>query len=94
MGTDVERIVQALKFIHEVWASIPEIAVAVWLLARQMSFAAFMPLVVALGQSEELHIALLLHVTRSLTPSHPSPEGRVSWLVIHQPVLANLGQPC
>lgn len=49
MGTDVERIVNALRFIHEVWASIPEVAVAVWLLARQVSYAALMPLVICLG---------------------------------------------
>ncbi|KAH8668572.1 ABC transporter [Xylariales sp. PMI_506] len=49
MGSDVERIVQALRLIHEVWASVPEMAVAVWLLARQISFACVVPLIVSLA---------------------------------------------
>src|SRR5581483_1330680 len=62
MGTDVERIVQALRFVHEVWASIPEVAIAIWLLARQVSCAALMPLAVCLGQF------FLRFIPLSLTP--------------------------
>lgn len=50
MGTDVERIVETLKFVHELWASIPEIGVAVWLLARQVYGASAVPLIICLGQ--------------------------------------------
>lgn len=57
MGSDVERIVQALRFVHEVWASLPEIAVAVWLLANKISFACVVPLVVSLGESPHLNIS-------------------------------------
>lgn len=77
MGTDVERIVQALRFIHEVWASIPEIAVAVWLLARQMSYAALMPLVVALGQSEDSFVQI------SVNPANTISSIR-SWSIIRR----------
>ncbi|ETS77362.1 hypothetical protein PFICI_11236 [Pestalotiopsis fici W106-1] len=48
MGTDVERIAQALRLIHELWVSIPEVGIAVWLLARQMSWASVVPLIVCL----------------------------------------------
>jgi hypothetical protein len=51
MGTDVERIVETLRLMHEMWASIPEIAVAVWLLSRQVSYAALLPVFVCLGRS-------------------------------------------
>ena len=56
MGSDVERIVQALRFIHEVWASIPEMVIAVWLLARQISYACVVPLIVNLGESPFMYI--------------------------------------
>lgn len=49
MGTDVERIVQGLRLIHELWASFIEVAIAVWLLALQLSWASFVPLVICLG---------------------------------------------
>lgn len=49
MGTDVERIVDALAQFHELWASVLEVGIAIWLLARQISFAAFVPLVVCVG---------------------------------------------
>lgn len=49
MGTDVERIVQSTKLVHEIWASLIEIAIGVWLLARQISWASVVPLVVCLG---------------------------------------------
>lgn len=51
MGTDVERIVQSSRFIHEIWASLIEIGVGVWLLVRQVSWASVVPLVVCLGTS-------------------------------------------
>ncbi|POR31354.1 Uncharacterized protein TPAR_08439 [Tolypocladium paradoxum] len=49
MGTDVERIVESLKLVHEIWASIPEVGVAVWLLARQISVASVVPLIICLA---------------------------------------------
>ncbi|KAJ4414158.1 hypothetical protein N0V85_003255 [Neurospora sp. IMI 360204] len=48
MGTDVERIVTSIKNVHELWASIPGVGIAIWLLARQVSYAAIVPLVICL----------------------------------------------
>ncbi|CCC10044.1 hypothetical protein SMACR_02623 [Sordaria macrospora] len=48
MGTDVERIVTSIKNVHELWASIPAVGIAIWLLARQVSYAAMVPLVICL----------------------------------------------
>ena len=50
MRTDVERIVDALAQFHELWASCLEVGVATWLLARQISYAALVPLVVCVGE--------------------------------------------
>ncbi|KJZ71681.1 hypothetical protein HIM_08919 [Hirsutella minnesotensis 3608] len=49
MGTDVERIAVSLRWVHEIWASIPEVAVAIWLLARHISAASIVPLLVCLA---------------------------------------------
>jgi hypothetical protein len=49
MGTDVERIVANLKNMHEAWASIIELGVAIWLLERQVGVACLIPLVISLG---------------------------------------------
>lgn len=49
MGTDVERIVQSLRLVHELWASIPEVAIGIWLLARQLGVASVVPLVICLA---------------------------------------------
>ncbi|KAJ3497293.1 hypothetical protein NLG97_g2019 [Lecanicillium saksenae] len=48
MGTDVERIYESFGQIHEIWASPIEIVVAVWLLVRQVSYAALLPLAICL----------------------------------------------
>ncbi|KAH8703765.1 putative multidrug resistance-associated protein [Talaromyces proteolyticus] len=48
MGTDVERIVDSLTYVHELWASIVEVGIATWLLVRQVSFASLMPLLVGI----------------------------------------------
>ncbi|KAJ5405756.1 ABC transporter integral membrane type 1 [Penicillium sp. CMV-2018d] len=49
MGTDVERIVANLKNMHEAWASIIEVGIAIWLLERELGVACFIPLVISLG---------------------------------------------
>lgn len=49
MGTDVERIVTGLRDIHEMWASTVSIAIATWLLERQLSGACVVPLILAVG---------------------------------------------
>lgn len=49
MGTDVERIVVNLRNIHESWATILEVGVALWLLERQLWVACIVPIVICLG---------------------------------------------
>jgi hypothetical protein len=49
MGTDVERIGYNFLQIHEIWASIIEIAVAIWLLEQQVFLACLAPVVVILS---------------------------------------------
>ncbi|KAK9802300.1 putative ABC transporter [Seiridium cardinale] len=46
MGTDVERIGQNFQMIHEIWASVIEIGVAIWLLEQQVFLACLAPVVV------------------------------------------------
>ncbi|RYP65399.1 hypothetical protein DL771_008344 [Monosporascus sp. 5C6A] len=46
MGTDVERIVLNFQTIHEVWASLVDIAIAIFLLQRQVFLACLVPGVV------------------------------------------------
>lgn len=48
MGTDVERAISNLQSIHELWASVIEVGIALWLLARQLGVACLVPLVIAL----------------------------------------------
>lgn len=49
MGTDVERIVKKLRSIHEAWAAPVDVAVAVFLLARQLGIASLIPAVISVG---------------------------------------------
>lgn len=51
MGTDVERIVLAFRSIHEVWASLLEMFLAIYLLERQLGVPCVMPGLLTLGRS-------------------------------------------
>ncbi|KAL6233931.1 hypothetical protein BDW75DRAFT_231562 [Aspergillus navahoensis] len=46
MGTDVERIVSGFGSIHELWASLMEVGIAVYLLERQVGVACLVPAVI------------------------------------------------
>ncbi|KAK5991839.1 ABC multidrug transporter B [Cladobotryum mycophilum] len=48
MGTDVERIVAGFKSIHEIWASLFDICIAVYLLEKQMFVACLIPVAIVL----------------------------------------------
>lgn len=52
MGTDIERIVQSLQMLHETWASLLDVAIATWLLERQLGLACLAPIVVVVGTNE------------------------------------------
>ncbi len=49
MSTDVERIVIALPALHEVWAALLQVAIAAWLLQRQLGWPFFLPIVWSFG---------------------------------------------
>jgi ATP-binding cassette, subfamily C (CFTR/MRP), member 1 len=48
MSADIERIVQGWQTMHEIWANAFEIALAIYLLERQLGIACVVPIVVAI----------------------------------------------
>lgn len=46
MSTDIQSIITNLSNLNEVWASSIEVVIGIYLLARQMSYLAVIPLVV------------------------------------------------
>lgn len=54
MGTDVERIVNSMLSIHEIWGSLLDIGIASWLLGLQLSLACLAPIVLVLGKLPEI----------------------------------------
>jgi membrane-bound metal-dependent hydrolase YbcI (DUF457 family) len=59
MGTDVERIVASMGYMHELWATVIEVGVAIYLLARQVSVAAVVPVVICLGKLSQAYKGVL-----------------------------------
>ncbi len=51
MSADVERIVQGWQTMHEMWANIAEIALAIFLLERELGVACVVPVGVTVGKS-------------------------------------------
>lgn len=49
MSADVERVGSGMQYMHEGWASIIEIGVALWLLQMQLGLAVVAPIVLSLG---------------------------------------------
>lgn len=50
MGTDVERIAGGFRSIHELWASLIDITVAIFLLERQLGVACVVPALIVIGK--------------------------------------------
>ncbi|KAL7947355.1 P-loop containing nucleoside triphosphate hydrolase protein [Trichoderma barbatum] len=48
MGTDIERIASAMRQLHEIWGSLLDIAIACWLLERQLFLACLAPIALVL----------------------------------------------
>ncbi|KAK9787197.1 hypothetical protein SCARD494_10727 [Seiridium cardinale] len=48
MGTDVERIMTSFRFIHELWACLVEMGVAVFLLQKQVGVASLVPILIVI----------------------------------------------
>lgn len=51
MSADIERITNGWQTMHEIWANLIEIALAIYLLERQLGAACAVPLAVAIGKS-------------------------------------------
>lgn len=50
LGTDTETIIAGMNMFHEVWSSLAEIAIATWLISRELGAACAMPIAVAVGK--------------------------------------------
>lgn len=50
MSTDVDGIATGIQEMHEIWASIVELAIAIYLLERQIGPACFLVIVPAVGK--------------------------------------------
>ena len=50
MSADIERITVGWQTIHELWANILEVALAIYLLKRQLGVACVIPVAVAIGK--------------------------------------------
>ena len=74
MGTDVERIVGGMQFFHEVWGSLLDIAIASWLLGRQLFLACIAPIVLVLGNSSPSTTKLLMITLSIIQSSLPLPQ--------------------
>ncbi|RAK99511.1 ABC transporter [Aspergillus ibericus CBS 121593] len=48
MGTDMQRIVATVRTLHDTWASVLSVGVAIWLLELQVYIACVMPAIIAL----------------------------------------------
>lgn len=60
MGTDIERIVTTFVNLHQVWAAVLEVGIAIFLLQRQVAAASVVPVVISIGTSTEEMLALFL----------------------------------
>ena len=49
MSSDIERITTSLAFMHETWAALIEIAIAVYILQQSLGYACLAPLTVAIS---------------------------------------------
>lgn len=49
MSADIERIDMGWRTVHEIWANLVEIGIALYLLQRQLGIACLIPLGTALG---------------------------------------------
>lgn len=54
MSTDIEVISNSLPQLHDTWASLVEVVIAVWLLERQIKYACIVSAAIALGKSNAL----------------------------------------
>jgi ATP-binding cassette subfamily C (CFTR/MRP) protein 1 len=51
MSTDVDRITFSMVSVHEIWAQLVEVAIGIWLLARQLGWVSVIPVIIMLLSS-------------------------------------------
>lgn len=76
MSADIERIVQGWQTMHEIWSNIIEVALAIYLLERQLGVACVVPIVVAI---RKLSILADREYVRLTTASVQCPWLGLSW---------------
>jgi ATP-binding cassette subfamily C (CFTR/MRP) protein 1 len=54
MSTDIERITHCGRYIHDTWASLIEIGIALYLLYNELDTAGIAPIIIAFGEFEPL----------------------------------------
>lgn len=52
MSTDVERITSGIIYLHDAWANLIQISVAMYLLKRQLGAGCVAPIIVAVGSQQ------------------------------------------
>lgn len=50
MSTDCELVVRGLLAMHELWASVVQVAFATWLVQRELGIACLGPIAITVGQ--------------------------------------------
>ena len=55
VSTDVETAILGFDDLHEVWANLAQLIIAVWLLELQVSWACIGPILIAIGDSFGFH---------------------------------------
>lgn len=50
MSADCERITRGLLSLHDLWADVAQVAIATWLIERQLGVACMAPIAVTLGE--------------------------------------------
>lgn len=63
MGTDIERIVQKFRSIHEIWAAPVEAFIAIFLLERQLGVVCLVPAVISIRKSDINMLALKTEIS-------------------------------
>lgn len=66
MSADIERIVQGWQSMHEIWSNMIEIAIAIYLLERQLGVACVVPIAVAIRKSNILACLSYIKLTTAL----------------------------
>jgi ATP-binding cassette, subfamily C (CFTR/MRP), member 1 len=52
MSTDCERIARGLMDLHELWANVIQVALATWLIERELGVACVGPIALVVGKCE------------------------------------------